>query len=169
MLSKLTVLFLRHSGWLWCRQQGDYGFDQKPLFFSTHDMTLPTSAFSFDAAASRVHIQNQRIFGIFLGSALTLGPSLEMRASRKEVGVDTAWAFLQILSPEHLADIPILETRDPTLWPLPKDQPPHWYHTGYFVTSNEGQDIPALQTDLQEWIDERKAQGLSYAKRVSLI
>lgn len=140
---------------------------KKPLVFLTHDLTLPTAAYSFNAGSSRVqdygrriNILNQRLFGIILGAALTFGPSAEVRSIRSELGLSTPWPFLQVLSPEHLADFPVFETRDPTLWPLPTDQPPHWYHTGYFVTYDEKRECPAsVRSELQAWIDERKAQG----------
>lgn len=160
------VLFGSHSAMLELQHLTVAQAVQKPIVFLTHDLTLPTAEYSFDAGTSRVqdygrrvNVFNQRIFGIVLGAALTFGAKADMREVRTNLGLSTPWPFMQVLSPETLADYPVLETRDPTLWPIPKDGPSHWHNTGYFMTLDKGRERPSTQDDVQEWIDGRKANG----------
>lgn len=154
------VLFGSHSAMLELQHLTVAQAVRKPIVFLTHDLTLPTAEYSFDAGTSRVqdygrrvNVFNQRIFGIVLGAALTFGAKADMREVRTNLGLSTPWPFMQVLSPETLADYPVLETRDPTLWPIPKDGPSHWHNTGYFMTLDEGRERPSTQDDVQEWID----------------
>lgn len=135
---------------------------QKPLFLTTHDLTLPTAAYSFNLAESRVkdygrrtNVFNHRIFSVVFGAALTWG-NCEWRRLRQELGLATPWPFMELLSPQRLADFPIFYTADPTLWPPPLDQPPHWYSTGYFVTLDDQLESYPGSLELQTWIDHRK-------------
>ena len=137
---------------------------QKPLIFLTHDLTLPTAEYSFNPAESRVrnygrinNIVNHRMFSFIFGAAITFGQKSEWRKLRDELGLSTPWPFMELFSPQFLADFPVITSVDPTLWPPPADRPPHWYGTGYFVTSDNSVDMYPEHKELQDWIRERKA------------
>jgi hypothetical protein len=139
---------------------------QKPIVFLTHDLTLPTAEYSFDAGMSqvqgcgwRVNVLNQWIFGVILGAALTFGAKAELREIWTNFELSTPWLFMQVLSSEMLVDYPVLETRDPTLWLILKDRPFHWHKTGYFMTVDQVRERPSMQDEVQDWIDGTKANG----------
>lgn len=135
----------------------------KPLVFVTHDLTLPTAAYSFNPADSRVqdyggrrgNAFNHRIFSVIFGAVLTLSPSAEFRKVRSELGLTTPWPMMELFSPRFLADFPVFYTADQTLWPPPLDRPPHWYPTGYFVTRNDKVKESKQDKELHKWIDAR--------------
>jgi sterol 3beta-glucosyltransferase len=138
---------------------------QKPLFLTTHDLTLPTGQYSFDFAESRVkdygrlkNILNHRLFSLILGFVLTFG-DCHWRTLRRELGLGTPWPFMELASPTRLADVPVFYTADATLWPPPSDQPMHWYSTGYFVTPLEADDVPPSTAIIKEWLLERRHLG----------
>jgi sterol 3beta-glucosyltransferase len=138
---------------------------QKPLFFTTHDLTLPTGQYSFDLAESRVknygrlkNIVNHRLFSLIFGLFLTFG-NCHWRTVRRELGLGAPWPFMELFSPRRLADFPVFYTADATLWPPPSDHPMHWYSTGYFVTQLDADGVPPSTAIIEAWLLERRHLG----------
>lgn len=159
------VLFGSHSAMLMLHHLSVAQTVGKPLFFLTHDQTLPSRYRSFNMDENRnkdygavTNMFNHRIFSLVLGAALTISPTSPWRAVRSELNLTTPWPFMEVLHPSVLADIPVFLTADTTLWPRPPDYPSHWYSTGFFVTrSDETESIEYKQSrKVLEWIRERK-------------
>jgi len=114
----------------------------KPLVFLTHDLTLPTAEYSFNPVESRVqdygrlqNMLNHCMFSLTFGAAITFGRNREWRQLCRELNLTTPWLFMELFSPQFLADFSVIYTADPTLWPRPADLFPHWLSTGYFCHS----------------------------------
>jgi len=146
---------------------------QKPLFLTTHDLTLPTAAYSFTPDVTRVadfgkrwNVFNHRMFGVLFGIVMTFGPTSEWRRYRTELGLRTPWPFMELFSPTRMADFPVFYTADPILWKPPSDRPRHWYSTGYFVTKDEELPVSRQTVELEEWIEMRREQNLDNPRRL---
>lgn len=97
---------------------------QRPLFFLTHDLTLPTSERSFHMGEYRNrnygtinNIMNHRLFSLVFGAALTASPTSPFRQLRRELGLKTPWPFMEVLHPQTLQDIPTISHHRPCLVP----------------------------------------------------
>lgn len=134
---------------------------QKPLFFMAHDLTVPTSEYSFNMDEFRVkdygrrkNVANYRIFSVLFGTILTTwGTRSPWRQYRTELGLSTPFPFYEFLHPSHLADFPVFHTADATLWPRPHDFAPHWYSTGFWLTDGVGinANVNATATNAALW------------------
>lgn len=161
----MDVLIGSHSAMLMLHHLTVAQALQKPLVFLTHDLTLPTSSYSFNPVESRVrdygyisNIMNHRLFAIIFGAAVTFGRQSKWRMLRNDFNLTTPWPFMELFSPTFLADFPVVTTADPTLWPPPPDRPSHWVSTGYFVTRDDSIELYPRHDELQDWINERKDQ-----------
>eukprot|EP00658_Telonema_sp_P-2_P066277 TRINITY_DN55328_c0_g1_i2.p1 TRINITY_DN55328_c0_g1~~TRINITY_DN55328_c0_g1_i2.p1 ORF type:complete len:275 (+),score=39.84 TRINITY_DN55328_c0_g1_i2:165-989(+) len=92
---------------------------------------------------------NTRVIWLMVGAINTISPFSDVRRYRAELGLQTPFPIMEILSPSVAASIPTFYTWDPTLWPPPSDFSPHWTSTGYFETK------AGLLAQSKQWLQTR--------------